>query len=135
MKKLALTFVMTLFLVACSSGTTVSDVPINLTGNYTGTYENLEGTDEGIVLLNLVESNATGEFSGIAQFVDNDCLLNSVIESGVRIGFNIRLELLEATLQLNSDNEGNLSGSYTYTGGDGECSNSSGSGSLSVSLN
>jgi hypothetical protein len=134
MKKLALTFVMTLFLAACSSGTSVSDVPINVTGNYTGTYKNLEDTDDGTVILNLVEDGG-GSFSGIAQFIDNDCLLNSVIQSGTRVGFNIQIVLQEATLQLNSDNAGNLSGTYTYTSGDGQCSNSSGSGSLSVSLN
>lgn len=134
MKKLALTFVMTLFLAACSSGTSVSDEPDNLTGVYTGTFENLENTDSGTVVLNLVEDNA-GNFSGIAQFPDSLCLINSTITSGTSTGFSIQLILADLTIQLNSDNEGNLSGTYTYTATTGElCSNASGSGSINVSL-
>lgn len=134
MKKLALTFVMTLFLTACSSGTSVSNTPDNATGTYTGTFENLDNTDSGTAILNLVEDSDSA-FTGTAQFIDNDCLLNSVISEGTRVGFNIQLILEEVTLQLNSDNDGNLSGTYTYTGTDGECSNESGSGSLVLSLN
>jgi hypothetical protein len=134
MKKLALTFVMTLFLVACSSGTTVSDSPNNLTGTYTGTFENQEGTDKGTVILDLVEDN-DGNFSGIAQFVDSLCLVNSTIASGSTVGFSVRLVLAEITIQFNSDNNGNLSGSYTYTNLSGVCSNASGTGTISVSRN
>lgn len=135
MKKLALTFVMTLFLVACSSGTTVSDIPNNLTGNYTGTFENQEGTDMGTVIIDLVEDDQ-GNFTGIAQFIDSLCLVNSPITSGTTVGFTLNLVLSEITIQFNSDNAGNLSGSYTYTTGTGSvCSNASGTGTISVSRN
>jgi hypothetical protein len=132
MKKLALTFVMTLFLVACSSGTTVSDVPNNLTGNYTGTFENQEGSDKGTVSLDLVE-DSDGNFSGIIRFIDSLCLISSPITSGTSVGFNLQLILTDLTMQLNSDNAGNLSGSYTYTSSVGTCSNPSGTGTINLS--
>ena len=66
MKKLALTFVMTLFLAACSSGTSVSEEPNNLTGNYSGSFQNQENTDSGTAQINIVE-NSAGVFTGFAQ--------------------------------------------------------------------
>lgn len=135
MKKLALMFVMTLFLTACSSGNTVSDEPINLTGNYFGEFENQEGNDEGTVILDLVE-DTDGNFSGIAQFIDSGCLLNGTVTSGFTSGFNVSLVIDQEggsiTLQLVSDNAGNLNGTYITSGE--TCSNESGTGSISLSL-
>lgn len=135
MKKIALMFVMALFLSACSSGTTVSDTPINLTGKYTGSFENQEENDEGTVIIDLVEDNA-GVFSGIAQFIDSGCLVNGTVTSGTVTGFSVTIVIDQSggnvTLQLTSDNAGNLNGTYLATG---DCSNASGTGSISLSRN
>ena len=133
MKKLASIFVLSLLLTACSSGTTVSDTPINLSGKYTGTFQNQDNTDKGIVIIDLVENNG-GVFSGIAQFIDSVCLVNGTVASGSTAGFSVNLIINQedgnVTLQLNSDNAGKLTGTYLASGA---CSNGTGTGSISLS--
>lgn len=133
MKKLALAFAFTLFLTACSSGTSVSESPINLSGKYTGTFQNQDDTDKGTVIIDLVE-NSAGEFSGIAQFIDSVCLNNGTVSSGTTSGFSVNLVVNQdgggITLQLNSNNKGRLNGTYLASG---DCSNGTGAGSISLS--
>lgn len=134
MKKLALTFVMTLFLAACSSGTSVSEEPNNLTGNYSGSFQNQENTDSGTAQINIVE-NSAGAFTGFAQFLDSKCLVNGPIVSGNTVGFAVTLNISQdagaLSLQLTTDNASRLTGTYFLTG-NAACSNASATGTINL---
>ena len=152
MKNIALALILTILVAACSSGTTVGDIPNNITGVYRGNIESTNERSRGTVLLNIAEDD-TNNIIGNAQFElefdDDVCLLNSRVE-GFTSGFTASLTLVGASVttteidgdgnttttteavdgasfQLTQANAGNtLTG--TYVGA--SCSNSTGSGSV-----
>ena len=133
MKNLALTLCITLLLAACSSGSSVSEIPPNISGLYRGDFESSNERDAGTMILNLAQDEA-GVVEGTIQFefseTDLTCLRNGTIMGNVN-GFAVRLEAETdaggMTFQLTSTDT-SLSGTYVTQGG--ECSNFSGSGSI-----
>jgi len=144
MKNIALTIVLALVLAACSSGSTVADIPFNVTGTYFGEYENSTNMRDGTFTLNIAEDQA-GNINGTIIY-DKDpldafaCEINSVV-SGDTSGFSVRIvadvnagenATGTITFQLTQSNSGNnLNGSYVSTGID-VCSNGSGSGTVTM---
>ena len=130
-------------LSACSSGTTVSPIPVSITGLYTGTFENASGTLNGTATFNLVQGTDGTSVSGNAIFDSEDanCLVNGTITSGTINGFSITLEVSQASAATNtsgsvnvqltqSNNGNNLDG--TYVSNSSNCSSESGSGTISL---
>ena len=85
-----------LSLAACSSGTTVSDVPQNSTDRFTGTFQSTDNSQNGSVTLNIVET--TGTVTGNIIFTANGqtCLSDSSV-SGTSTGFNLTLTADQST--------------------------------------
>lgn len=142
MKNIALALTMLIAMAACSSGTTVAELPPVVTGFYEGGYESLNRNDKGTMRLNLVQDETSGEITGTIQItfspVNETCLGNAVI-AGVISGFSVTLtatitnsdgEEGELTLQLTA-NDNNLSGTYVTSGA--TCSSFSGSGNVNLS--
>jgi len=134
MKNIALIVALTFFLAACSSGTTVSDNPINLTGLFTGTYESQNGEDRGEITINLAQPQDATTLSGTVSVQPDtfECLSNGAISMGSISGFSVTitadLALGDATFQLTFDNANTLTGTYIANG----CSNATGSGTVTL---
>lgn len=155
MKNLAFSLALILILAACSSGSTVADTPFNVTGLFSGEFENTSGSRQEGIILNIAEDQNNNIVGNIIFETDpNDpssCAINSPI-SGSTSGFSVMLEAevedgISVTdadgntttssggsilYQLTQSNSGRtLSGTYVTTGIE-ECSNASGSGTLVV---
>lgn len=135
MKNITLTLILSFFLAACSSGSTVSDNPINLTGLYTGTYESQNGEDMGEITINLAQPQDATTLTGtvMVQPVTFECLSNGAISTGSVSGFSVsvtanQINLGSVTFQLSFDNANTLTGTYIATG----CSNATGSGTVTL---
>lgn len=153
MKNIILSLLLVVFVSACSSGSTVADLPDNITGTYSGAFENTAGTESGTMTLNIIESE-TGVVTGniIFETQDNEenCFVNGSI-SGTTSSFNVVLtanQSFEVTVTtvsgtvvsttnfdgtieylLTQSNRGrNLTGSYITTGN--ICSNFTGAGTV-----
>jgi len=135
MKNIALTLCITLLLAACSSGSSVSDIPPNISGLYRGDFESSNQSDAGTMIMNLADDN-NGAIQGTLQFefsaTDLTCLVNSTIEGTIN-GFAVRLESEQngglITFQLTASDTA-LTGTYVTSGS--PCSNFSGSGSITL---
>lgn len=95
MKNLVLTLAVTVLLAACSSGTTVADLPQNVTSQFTGTFQSLNNAQSGTIILDLVEpptADGAGAVTGnlIIQSSGALCLANGTLE-GTSTGFNLSL--------------------------------------------
>lgn len=140
MKNIALTLCLAIVLAACSSGNSVSDAPASSTGLYRGAFESSNELDEGVMILNIVESE-TGTLSGTMQFEFTDiieeltCFRPAAIE-GTITGFNVNITAPQdegsLILQLTFDGRSVLSGTYIVTTG-AACSAFSGSGEITLS--
>ena len=97
MKNITLALVFTLLLAACSSGTTVSDLPQNATSRFTGSFNTTIAGESGTVTIDLVE-DAAGALTGNIIFTPNgnSCLRNASV-SGTTSGFNIALEAAQSS--------------------------------------
>jgi len=98
MKNIALALGLSILLSACSSGTTIADLPSNVTSRYQGTFVNTPGTQRGTVILDLVDDNAGG-VSGNIIFQSNgeSCLRNGPIaDGGTNTGFNVQFTIDQA---------------------------------------
>ena len=106
---LLLALVIAFTMAACSSGTTVSPEPINFTGLYKGTFNNVDQNSTGTITLNIAESIDGTTVSGniIFESEDRNCLSNGSI-TGTISGFALAL----TAEQVNS----NESGSTVNTG-------------------
>jgi hypothetical protein len=135
MKNLALALAISLLLAACSSGSTVAPQEVTLTGVYTGTFSNTEGTDEGTATFNLSQVSGSTTVTGNAIFENdggNNCLINSTV-SGTNNGATVTLTIDAANLQLAISNNGNtLSGTYVLPTATATCSSESGSGNITL---
>ena len=91
MKNITLTLIFTLLLAACSSGTTVSDLPQNVTSRFQGTFQTTVAGESGSVTIDLIE-DAGGGITGNIIFTPNgsSCLRTSTV-AGSSTGFNIVL--------------------------------------------
>jgi hypothetical protein len=135
MKNLALALAITLLLAACSSGSTVAPLDVTLNGVFTGTFTNVEGTQDGSATLNLSQAEGTTAIAGNAIFDTdgrNTCLVNGTV-SGANNGSSASLTIGSANLQLAISNNGNtLSGTYVLTATSESCSSESGSGTITL---
>jgi hypothetical protein len=96
MKNLFLAFLSALTISACSSGSTVTESPANVTSRFQGTFQNTPNTQSGSVIIDIIE-DASGGISGniIFQASGNNCLRNAPI-SGNSSGFNMNLTAPQA---------------------------------------
>lgn len=81
----------TLLVSACSSGSTATELPANVTSRFQGTYENTTGSQMGTVTIDIVET-ADGTVSGniIFESEGSNCLRNAPV-TGNSTGFNLSL--------------------------------------------
>lgn len=136
MKNLALTMCIALLISACSSGTSVSEIPPNISGLYRGDFESSNEQDEGTMIMNLAQDTTGGTVQGTLQFefskTDLTCLRNSTI-TGTINGFALRLESPQGDgniiFQLTATDTA-LTGTYVTEGS--PCSNFSGSGQITL---
>jgi hypothetical protein len=136
MKNLALTLFITILLSACSSGSTVAPLDVTLNGVFTGTFENVEGTQDGTATLNLSQLSDSTAITGNAIFDTGDrntCLINGLV-AGTNNGASANITIGGANLQLAiSDNGNTLSGTYVLVAATTICSSESGSGTITLS--
>ncbi len=138
MKNLALALAMTLFLTACSSGSTVAPLDVVLNGTFTGSFANTDGNQEGTAVLNLTQAAGGTEITGNAIFditvgsTSNVCLLNGLV-TGTNNGPSASITIQNGNLQLAISNNGDtLSGTYVVTVDTDLCSNGTGSGNITL---
>lgn len=135
MKKLTFALALTLLLAACSSGSTVAPLDVSLSGVFTGTFVNVEGTQDGSATLNLSQLSDSDAVTGNAIFDTGDrntCLINGLV-TGTNNGASASLTIGGANLQLAiSDNGNTLSGTYVLVDATDICSSESGSGSITL---
>lgn len=138
MKNIVLTIALTFLLAACSSGggSTITELPNNLTGVFTGTYESQNGDDTGTITINLAQPQDDTELTGVVTVEPDDpgvCLSNGAITSGTVSGFSASITAAQAEgdviFQFTFDNANTLTGTYVADG----CSNATGAGSLTIS--
>jgi len=122
-------------MAACSSGSSVSDIPPdNISGSYNGDFVSNNELSEGNLTVNIQDNG--GELTGniIVTFNPDEstCITNSSIMMGTRTGFNVSFDTANVsfTLTLSSD-ASTLTGSYVPVDGGG-CSNGSGSGTITL---
>jgi len=136
MKNIALALCITLLLAACSSGSSVAEIPPNISGLYRGEFESSNERDAGTMIMNLAQDTSDDSIQGTLQFefteTDLTCLINSTIE-GTIDGFAVRLESPQGggmiTFQMTASDTA-LTGTYVTSGE--PCSNFSGSGSITL---
>ena len=89
MKNILLVLLVASLVAACSSGTTVSPSPANVTQLFQGTFQNNPGTESGSVTLNIID-DGNGNISGTITFnaAPNPCLRNATV-NGNTSGFNM----------------------------------------------
>lgn len=119
MKNIVLAIALILTFAACSSGTTVGEVPPTITGLYKGEFTSLNEREEGTMILNLAEASAGKKVGGTLQLAydkqNPTCLVNTVIEGEVD-GFSVSLEAdFDKIVTETTDSEGNVT--TTETGG------------------
>jgi hypothetical protein len=135
MKNLALALAITLLLAACSSGSTVAPLDISLNGVFTGTFENIDGSQDGTATLNLTQLSDSDAITGNAIFDTGDrniCLISGVV-TGTNSGASASLNIGSANLQLAISNNGStLSGTYVLVAATDICSSDSGSGTITL---
>ncbi|MBX2848767.1 MAG: hypothetical protein KTR16_10625 [Acidiferrobacterales bacterium] len=93
MKNIIVSLILLVSVAACSSGSTVAEVPFNVSGIYNGTFENTDGTQSGSFTLNIVEDESTGAILGniIFETEDNTCFVNGSV-TGSTSSFSVFLE-------------------------------------------
>ena len=96
MKNTALFLALAILMVGCSSGTTVSDLPSNVTSRFVGTFVNTPNTQNGTVTLDLSETNGVVTGNIIFESAGANCLKNSTV-SGTNTGFNMNLEAAQVS--------------------------------------
>lgn len=141
MKNIFLALAVALLTSACSSGTTVADLPANVTGRYLGTFQNTPDTQSGTIALTIAEADGGVVTGNIIFESDGDnCLGNNVV-TGTSTGFQLALTSPQEgegedaagvlNMQFTISNSGNnLGGSYVVTGE--TCSDGTGSGLMTL---
>lgn len=92
MKNLLFVLSIAMLAAGCSSGTTVADLPSNVTNSFRGSFQNSPGTQRGTVVIDIVDTN--GVVSGNIIFATQDdvsnCLRNAAV-TGTSTGFNLNV--------------------------------------------
>jgi len=134
MKNIALILAVTLMMAACSSGSSVSDIPPDdISGSYNGDFVSNNELSEGNLTVNIQDNGGvlTGNIIVTFNPDESTCITNSSIE-GTRTGFNVSFVTANVTFTLTlSSNASTLMGSYVPLA-DGGCSNGSGSGTITL---
>lgn len=137
MKNIAISLVLAVLLAACSSGTSVSEIPpTDISGVYSGDFESSNGLNEGSLTMNIQDNGGVLSGNLILEFDMDDpsCIVNNVFDetTSARTGFNVQIntEQINFTLTASADAR-TLSGTYVPVG-EG-CSNASGAGTLTIS--
>lgn len=92
MKNIVLALIAASLVSACSSGSTATELPQDVTSIFRGSYENTPSTQSGNITLDIQETTG-GVVSGNIIFTsagDNNCLTNTTV-SGTSSGFNLNL--------------------------------------------
>ncbi len=139
MNKLATALIFSVFatvLVGCSSGgSSAPEPPQNISGQFSGNWENTPGSEEGSAVFNLSQVVNSDAVTGNVIFDSNgrnSCLLNNRV-TGTVSGFNVSLTVGNTNFQLTLSNGGNtLSGTYVQTTSTNTCSGETGSGTITV---
>lgn len=136
MKNIAISLALVLLLGACSSGTSVSEVPpTDISGVYNGEFQSSNGFGDGNVTMNIQDNFGALAGNLILEFnlTDPSCIVNTVFdESSARTGFNVQINTSQINFTLTASADGrDLTGTYVPIG-DG-CSNASGAGTISLS--
>lgn len=131
---------LTTVLIGCSSGSSTTDSPQNLTGQYEGSFENADGSQTGVAVFNLVQRENSRDISGNAIFDragGNTCLFSGVLEDDASVtGFTASFTINNVNFQLNIENNANtLSGTYVLSEATDVCGLSTGSGNITVRRN
>lgn len=90
MKNLLFVLSIAILTAGCSSGTTVADLPSNVTNAFRGTFQNNPGTQSGGVTLDIQDVNGTVSGNIIFASDEDNCLRNSTV-TGSSTGFNLSL--------------------------------------------
>ena len=123
-------------LIGCSSGSTSTPVPQNVSGTFAGSFSNTSGTQDGTAIFNLSQPNNSNEVSGNAIFdtaTRNTCLIGANVTNGSVQGFGVSLSVGSTSFQLTIGDNGNtLTGTYVQTSDSEGCSGQTGSGSITL---
>lgn len=116
MKNLAFALAITLFLAACSSGSTVAPVASAVSSTFTGTYASGDGSDTGSVTFDLVQAdtNVTGNI--IISSNGASCLRDTTVAGGTNNGFNLSIN---ADLSVTGADSFQIETTTTTTAADG----------------
>ncbi len=90
MKNLLFVLSIAMLAAGCSSGTTVADLPSNVTNSFRGTFSNTPGSQSGTVIIDIQDVDGTVTGNIIFESDDDNCLRNSSV-SGTSTGFNLNL--------------------------------------------
>jgi hypothetical protein len=90
MKNLFLVLTFAMLAAGCSSGTTVADLPSNVTNSFRGTFQNTPGTQRGTVIIDIQDVNGVVSGNIIFTSEGDNCLRNSAV-NGSSTGFNLNL--------------------------------------------
>lgn len=85
-------FVLSIAMLAagCSSGTTVADLPSNVTSRFVGTFNNTPGSQNGTVIIDVQDVNGVVSGNIIFESDGDNCLRNATVD-GQSTGFNLNL--------------------------------------------
>lgn len=136
MKNIAISLAMIVLLGACSSGSTVSEVPpTNISGLYTGEFESSNGRSDGNITMNIQDNSGVLAGNLILEFslTEPSCIINTIFTEGsTRTGFNVQINTSQINFSMTASADGRmLTGTYVPIG-EG-CSNASGAGTLTLS--
>lgn len=124
-------------LIGCSSGgSSTTPAPQNVSGTFSGTWDNTPGTQDGTASFNLSQPGNSSEVTGNVLFDSNGsntCLISATITGTVQ-GFGVALTAGNTTFQFTLTDGGNtLSGSYVQSDSPPEgCSGQTGSGTMTL---
>jgi len=90
MKNIALAIMVALLVSACSSGSTATELPQNVTSRFQGTFDNTTGSQSGTVTIDIVETAGTVTGNIIFESSGSNCLRNAPV-TGNTTGFNLSL--------------------------------------------
>ena len=98
MKNIALSLVLALFLTACSSGSSETPIPTNVTSQFSGRYQSNNNLDRGTATIDLFEAADGLMVIGNLIFqtdpgvINTLCLRNTTVASSVNNGFNLNIQ-------------------------------------------
>jgi len=95
MKKVLFVLSIAMLAAGCSSGTTVADLPSNVTSRFSGTFQNTPNTQSGGVTIDIQDVDGVVSGNIIFNAGGDNCLRNSTV-TGNSSGFNLTLTAEQA---------------------------------------